>query len=613
MSKYYGVNGKKVGKIGGEKYYIDKGDNIVQKSNKYYPVNSTLIKREKFKEYVLSLFDIGIPQIYVLEELPEDLYPYALIFIQNEEETSIYVDKEEKRTKINIESEEKYDAVDIVNEVPEEPRDNTVYFVNDEQVNKNKKENENLDCDIYVCDNNELRKVTIKDPDVDLIKEVIEEIKTKSLANVYNANLAINELVSTDGEGKLKASGINSTTASTVVNGVNTKSLKNIYNTTLTADRLVYSDDNGYVAASDIVKSQAKEVVTSVRGKCLGVIYNQTLNKNKILMSNSQGNVYTSSIDVTTANDVISNIPNKSLKYGYNNTFSANQTVITDNAGCLIAGRISAADMDDVVSGVKSGSIKNIYDSTLTADRLMYTDNNGCLAVSDLAKSTTKTVVDAVTTKFLSSTYNTNLTANKMLGSNGSGKLYATGIDTSTANNVITGISTKSFKNVYNTTITANKLLCTDGTGVVTTTNKYTVAAPLEMYSNKIELGQVFDTNSGLAYWKIGIDVYGRVSARQAVNMVEILGYIPTDRGSVTINTPSNNCALFFLNTHAGNFYLAQICINTNSGYRRVFEILKTSSAYGLPQVIRNSDTNVTIVATGNCRAVIFTFNTAVT
>ena len=200
-----------------------------------------------------------------------------------------------------------------------------------------------------------------------------------------------------------------------------------------------------------------------------------------------------------------------------------------------------------------------------------------------------------------------------MLGSNGSGKLYATGIDTTTANNVITGISTKSFKNVYNTTITANKLLCTDGTGIVTTTNKYTVAAPLEMYSNKIELGQVFDTNSGLAYWKIGIDVYGRVSARQAVNMLEILGYIPTDRGSVTIDTPSNNCALFFLNTHAGNFYLAQICINTNAGYRRVFEILKTSSAYGLPQVIRHSDTRVTITASGNCRAVIFTFRTAVT
>ena len=481
MSKYYGVNGKKVGKIGGEKYYIDKTENIVQRSTKYYPVNSTLLKREKFKEYVLSLFDIGIPQIYVLEELPEDLYPYALIFIQNEEETSIYVDKEEKRTKINIESEEKYDAVDIVNEVPEEPRDNTVYFVNDDQVNKNKKANENLDCDIYVCDNNELRKVTIKDPDVDLIKEVIEEIKTKSLANVYNANLAINELVSTDGEGKLKASGINSTTASTVVNGVNTKSLKNIYNTTLTADRLIY------------------------------------------------------------------------------------------------------------------------------------TDNNGCLTVSDVTKTNAKAVIDGVKNKFLSGTYNTNLTANKMLGSNGSGKLYATGIDTTTASNVINGISTKSFKNVYNTTITANKILCTDGSGIVTTTNKYTVASPLEMYSNKIELGQVFDTAGSLGFWKIGIDVYGRVSARQAVSMVQILGYIHTDRGSVTVTAPSNNCALFYLNTHGGNFYLAIICVNTNASYRRVYEILKTSSAYALPQIVRNSDTSITITATGNCRAVIFTFNTAVT
>ena len=613
MSKYYGVNGKKVGKIGGEKYYIDKTENIVQRSTKYYPVNSTLLKREKFKEYVLSLFDIGIPQIYVLEELPEDLYPYALIFIQNEEETSIYVDKEEKRTKINIESEEKYDAVDIVNEVPEEPRDNTVYFVNDDQVNKNKKANENLDCDIYVCDNNELRKVTIKDPDVDLIKEVIEEIKTKSLANVYNANLAINELVSTDGEGKLKASGINSTTASTVVNGVNTKSLKNIYNTTLTADRLIYTDNNGCLTVSDVTKTNAKDVITSVRGKCLGIIYNQTLNHNKLLMSNSQGNVYTSDIDVTTANDVISNIPNKSLKYGYNNTFSANQTVITDNAGCLIAGRISAADMDDVVSGVKAGSVKNIYDSTLTADRLIYTDNNGCLTVSDVTKTNAKAVIDGVKNKFLSGTYNTNLTANKMLGSNGSGKLYATGIDTTTASNVINGISTKSFKNVYNTTITANKILCTDGSGIVTTTNKYTVASPLEMYSNKIELGQVFDTAGSLGFWKIGIDVYGRVSARQAVSMVQILGYIHTDRGSVTVTAPSNNCALFYLNTHGGNFYLAIICVNTNASYRRVYEILKTSSAYALPQIVRNSDTSITITATGNCRAVIFTFNTAVT
>lgn len=569
MGKTYGICDFRRGKVGDLVFRKVADKNIISEKPNYYPVNSAWLKREEFKEYVLSLLNVGIPQIYVLKELPEELYLYALIFVQNEKENAIYVDKEGIRTEINIANEEKYDAVDIVNEIPEEPRDNTVYFVNDDQVNKNKDKNENLDCDIYVCDNNELRKVTIKDPDVDLIKEVIEEIKTKSLANVYNANLAINELVSTDREGKLKSSGINSTTASTVVNGVNTKSLKNIYNTTLTTDRLIYSDDNGYLAASDITKTNAKSVIDGVKNKCLSAFYNANLTANKILGSNSSGKLYATGIDITTTSNV--------------------------------------------VTGVSSKSLENVYNTTLTADRLIYSDSNGCLAASNLAKSTTKTVVDAVTTKFLSTAYNTNLTANKMLGSNDSGKLYATGIDTSTANNVITGISTKSFKNVYNTTIAANKILCTDGTGIVTTTNKYKVVAPLEMYSNQIELGQVFDTNSGLAYWKIAIDVYGRVSARQAVPMVEILGYIPTDRGSVTINTPSDNCALFFLNTHGGNFYLAQICINKNSGYRRVFEVLKTSSRYGLPQVIRNSDTNVTIAATGECRAVIFTFNTGIT
>ena len=569
MADYEFTAGPRKGKVYKEKYYLRNNKNFIQEAKKYIPINSQWLTKEEFKKYILSLLDKGIPQIYVLKELPEELYPYALIFVQNEEENSIYVDKEGIRTEIEIGGDDNYDAVDIVNEVPEEPRDNTVYFVNDDQVNKNKDKNENLDCDIYVCDNNELRKVTIKDPDVDLIKEVIEEIKTKSLANVYNANLAINELVSTDNNGKLQASGINSSTASTVVNGVNTKSLKNIYGSTLTADRLIYTDNNGCLAVSDVTKTNAKSVIDGVKNKCLSAFYNANLTANKILGSNNSGKLYATGIDITTTSNV--------------------------------------------VTGVSTKSLKDVYNTTLTADRLIYSDSNGCLAASNLAKSTTKTVVDAVTTKFLSTTYNSNLTANKMLGSNDSGKLYATGIDTSTANNVITGISTKSFKNVYNTTIAANKILCTDGTGIVTTTNKYKVVAPLEMYSNQIELQQVFDTNSGLAYWKIAIDVYGRVSARQAVPMVEILGYIPTDRGSVTIDTPSDNCALFFLNTHGSNFYLAQICINKNSGYRRVFEVLKTSSRYGLPQVIRHSDTNITIVATGECRAVIFTFNTAVT
>lgn len=454
----------------------------------------------------------------------------------------------------------------VVSELPEELEDHIIYFV------ETLHEGDDIYYDIYVYDH-----------------EIRKQIKINCVSP--GDLLPILQFIDT----------------------VKNNSLKNIYNTTLTADRLIYSDDNGYVAASDIVKSQAKEVVTSVRGKCLGIIYNQTLNKNKLLMSNSQGNVYTSAIDSNTAATVVTGMTSGCLKDNYSNLLPTEKVVITNASGTIEASDINKNTAATVVTGVSTKSLKNVYNTTLTADRIVYTDSSGYLAASDLAKSTTKTVVDAVTTKFLSSTYNTNLTANKILGSNGSGKLYATGIDTTTANNVITGISTKSFKNVYNTTITANKLLCTDGTGIVTTTNKYTVASPLEMYSNKIELSQVFDTAGGLGYWKIGIDVYGRVSARQAIDVVQILGYIRTDRGSVNINTPSNNCALFFLNTHAGNFYLAQICINTNSGYRRVFEVLKTSSAYNLPTVTRNSDTNVTITATGNCRAVIFTFNTAVT
>ena len=87
MGKYYGNGGKKVGKVGNEKYYINRGENIVQTNNKYYPVNSTLLKKKEFKEYVLSLLEEGIPQIYIVEELPEEVYTYALIFVQNEEGT----------------------------------------------------------------------------------------------------------------------------------------------------------------------------------------------------------------------------------------------------------------------------------------------------------------------------------------------------------------------------------------------------------------------------------------------------------------------------------------------------------------------------------------------
>lgn len=188
MGKYYGNGGKKVGKVGNEKYYINRGENIVQTNNKYYPVNSTLLKKKEFKEYVLSLLEEGVPQIYIVEELPEEVYTYALIFVQNEGGTNIYVDKDGLRTYINIEGGEGgVDAVDIVNNVPQEPKNNTIYFVNnnankESKIDKKQLKDTPLECDIYVCDNNVLRKI-----DVDYT-EVLNQAKAYTDEKILSAS-----------------------------------------------------------------------------------------------------------------------------------------------------------------------------------------------------------------------------------------------------------------------------------------------------------------------------------------------------------------------------------------------------------------------------------------
>lgn len=188
MGKYYGNGGKKVGKVGNEKYYINRGENIVQTNNKYYPVNSTLLKKKEFKEYVLSLLEEGVPQIYIVEELPEEVYTYALIFVQNEEGTDIYVDKDGLRTYINIEGGEgEGDAVDIVDNVPQVPKNNTIYFVNnnankEKKIDKKQLKDTPLECDIYVCDNNVLRKI-----DVDYT-EVLNQAKAYTDEKILSAS-----------------------------------------------------------------------------------------------------------------------------------------------------------------------------------------------------------------------------------------------------------------------------------------------------------------------------------------------------------------------------------------------------------------------------------------
>lgn len=188
MAKYYGVGGLRKGKVGNEKYYLRNNKNFIQEAKKYIPINSNWLTKEEFKNYVLSLLEEGVPQIYIVEELPEEVYTYALIFVQNEEGTNIYVDKDGLRTYINIEGGEGGgDAVDIVNNVPQEPKNNTIYFVNnnankESKIDKKQLKDTPLECDIYVCDNNVLRKI-----DVDYT-EVLNQAKAYTDEKILSAS-----------------------------------------------------------------------------------------------------------------------------------------------------------------------------------------------------------------------------------------------------------------------------------------------------------------------------------------------------------------------------------------------------------------------------------------
>ena len=102
MGKSYGLCDFRIGKVGNLVFRKVENKNIISEKPKYYPVNSAWLTREEFKQYVLSLFDIAVPQLYLLDELPEDIFPYALLFIQNEDVTDIYLDKDGKRTRLRI-------------------------------------------------------------------------------------------------------------------------------------------------------------------------------------------------------------------------------------------------------------------------------------------------------------------------------------------------------------------------------------------------------------------------------------------------------------------------------------------------------------------------------
>lgn len=387
MSKYFGVDGKKVGKVGGEKYYIDKGENIVQKSNKYYPVNSTLLKRKKFKEYVLSLFDEGIPQIYVLDELPEELYPYALLFVKNGEENyKVYVDKEEVRTEIKL-GENDYDAVDIVNNVPEEPRNNTVYFVNQPE-NKNKEKNV-AEYEIYVCDNDELKKIELKGtdiPELEQIKQVVNDVINYSLKNAYNTNLPAGRIVSTNADGAIQASNLDAVTTEYILTTIPTGSLKNIYYKTVTADRVMLSNSSGYLTTSSYTSTTANNVITGVSTKSLKNFYNATAKTNRMIISDPSGYLVASSMLHTDVSNVVYSVLQNCLKNIFNQNLAPNKDIVTDDSGFLTTSEkphlyahhffYDKAGMGEVNFVIYSPKSTELYNSEYGA----YLESLGCTA-----------------------------------------------------------------------------------------------------------------------------------------------------------------------------------------------------------------------------------------
>lgn len=386
MAEYDFTAGPRKGKVYKEKYYLRNNKNFIQEAKKYIPINSQWLTKEQFKNYVLSLLDKGIPQIYVLQELPEDLFPYALIFVQNEEKTSIYVDKEGIRTEINI-GDKEYDAVDITDKVPEEARNNTIYFVN--QPESKKKEKNVLECEIYVCDNNELRKIELKGadiPELPQIKQVVNDITNYALKNVYNTNLTANKVVITDTEGRLRAGNTDPVDLDLHLYWTANGSLKNIYDKTVTADRVMISSSSGYVTTSSITTTTANNIVNGLTTKSLKNFYNATAKTNRMIISDPSGYLVASSMLHTDVSLVVYSILENCLKNIFNQNLAPNKDIVTDASGFLTTSEkphlyahhffYDKAGMGEVNFVIYSPKSTELYNSEYGA----YLESLGCTA-----------------------------------------------------------------------------------------------------------------------------------------------------------------------------------------------------------------------------------------
>lgn len=529
MAKYYGAGGRRIGKVGEELYEIRNGTNIVRVKNSYIPVNNAWIKREEFKEYVLSLLEEGIPQIYILEELPEDLFPYALLFVKNGDTRDIYVDKNLTRTKINVGSgEENYDAVNIVENLPQNPEDNVIYYtenkINEQKVLKKGFKLEEQKSYIYVKEDEEIKQVI---PNVDYIAEEEMVFKNKTISGEDNtvANLIPEESIK----------------PGYILDKIEEGKQYYGYISVEEPKEIVFLDKDGEFVTSYVYKATLENnTITEIISKSdsqivssgMGFYYDEKHYErynvvDQVFPLLNKRLVYSEGIKTYVADKLqpINDLTTKSLKDIYNTTLTADKLICTNNSGYLMSSDISKTDAKTVIDGVKTKSLKNVYNATLSTDNLVCTDNNGCLMVSDISRTNTKLVVNNVLNKSLKNVYNATLSTNKLLASDGSGNVSASGIDATDAINVVSGVSTRSLKNVYNTTLTANKLLCSDANGYVTTQNKYTVNSTLSMSGTTIGMPNKLSSALSKNLYQCSFDQQGRCTGATVVTLPHLYVY----------------------------------------------------------------------------------------
>lgn len=474
MAEYDFIAGPRKGKVWKEKYYLRNKKNFIQEAKKYIPINSQWLTKEEFKNYILSLLDKGIPQIYVLEELPEELFPYALIFVQNEEGTSIYVDKEGIRTQINI-GEGNYDAVNVVENLPQDLQNNVIYY-SENQIDEQKLLEKGLNLDeqksyIYVYEDEELKQVI---PNVDYIAEEQMVFKNKTINGEDNT---IQNLIPED-----------SIKPGYIINKIEASKQYYGYISIDEPKEIVFLDIDGDYVTSHVYKATLENniitAITSISEETVyydgdiftyeGKDYERYSTVDQVFPILDKSIAYSGAIKtyIDDKTQPITDITTKSLKNVYNTTLTTDKIVATDNNGYIEASSLTVNDVNNVVSNVPNKSLKNVYNTTLTGYRVVSTDANGCLQASSLNINDAITIVSNIANKCLKNIYNKTLTPSKIVSINSTGYLEASYLVVSEVYDVVYNVSYKCLKNIYNTTLTANQNVVTDSSGYLTTETK---------------------------------------------------------------------------------------------------------------------------------------------